>query len=160
MRYGYANPLDMNIVNAIALSIAADGMTIKDACEKHGITYNQLTHWRRTYKTVAEILELAKEDKFEALLDEIVTLAENSPRTPGAVAWTKMQIWAREKAAQMLLPAKYKTANVDLTSGGDKLEPAKIVNVDTKIEALISLAMARREQGLALPAPTVEELMG
>ncbi len=112
-------------------------------------------------------LARAREHGIETLLDTTLDIADN--QEPGLkiktdaegkvetveedmIAHRRLKIDTRIKLAQMLKPKTY-GPKVDITSGGEKLEPTQVN--DNRLQALVNLAANRKQQ--ALPAPKEDD---
>jgi hypothetical protein len=116
-------------------------------------------------------LTRAREFGVEVLLDEIEDIADDSSsdvyidyvgkgddRNPVAkvdgdvIRRASLRIETRIKKAQMLAPRRY-GPRVDVTSGGEKLEPGQVN--DNRLQAIVGV-VAQRKAAKALPKPEEE----
>ena len=106
----------------------------------------------------------AREFGMEAHVEDMIAIADNATddvyieydkndnpvaKIDGsAIQRAKVQIYAREKAAQMLSPKRF-GAKLDLTSGGKEL-PAPVNNTliqDNRVQSLLAIAADRKARG-------------
>lgn len=111
-------------------------------------SYPSWSRWMDESETFAMRLARAREAAFEALIEEMVEIADGD----GDHNDKRVRIIAREKVATMILPRRFGMQRMDITSGGKELPAAEVPARLDRIEALIALAAARA-RGHALPAP-------
>jgi hypothetical protein len=128
-----------------------------------------ILQWCSESPTLAARYAHAREAYVEHLLDETIDIAEDAcddieiytdPKTKrqyprlkaSSVKRAALRIATRESYARMVLPHKYGTQRMDVTSGGKALPAAS--GHDNRLDAILALAMSRRQ----LAAPSDEPI--
>lgn len=144
-------------------------------------SYATFKRWQRESETIASLVAHAREDMLEAMVEEIVEISDQRngdvyidydkdgnpvAKIDGdAIQRAKLRVYAREKAAAMMLPYRY-GQKLDVTSGGEKLASSDAPARLDKIEALLTLAASRARQHTLegptidiTPEPTIDDVM-
>lgn len=114
--------------------------------------------WSRNCIDFSERIERAREQGADALVSEMVDIADESSTdvyvehdkdgTPRAkvdgdvIQRAKLRIYAREQYAKLIAPKRF-GSKLDVTSGGDKL-PAPVTLQDNRVQSLIAIALQRK----------------
>lgn len=138
--------------------------------------------WRDENPLFSQRLARAREAYIEQLLEETIDIAEDAsddieiwtdpktkrqyPRLTGSsVKRAALRIQTRERFAILAMPEKYGTQRMDVTSGGKAL-PAPSEGRDNRLDAILALALSRRQQALpgnepidVTPEPSLDDVM-
>jgi hypothetical protein len=112
-------------------------------------SYGTLISWRSDNPDFEERIDKAREFGMEKLIDEIIAIADNAPLDKLELSKARVMIDARERAARLLAPKRFKNS-VDVTSNGKELPPALVMNRDERIQMLIMDAIERKRNAEAL----------
>jgi predicted transcriptional regulator len=121
---GYTEELADKICDAIAGSSKG----LNHHCKELGISPSMVYRWLEKNEGFRERYARAREDQADFVADEIVEIADDNSRDAeyyvggNHVQRAKLRVDARKWVASKLKPKKY-GEKLDLTTGGDKLQP-------------------------------------
>lgn len=125
-------------------ALLAEGRSLRSICELNGMpALRTVFYWLRTDEDFLHQYARAKEESADALIDEMVDIADQAEaivrkgaeKKSGAYAQTqKLRIDTRKWIASKLKPKKYGD-KLDLTSGGKAIKGNTIVFEDFRNEA-------------------------
>lgn len=128
----------------VICSLLAEGKSMRTVCAMDGMpAMSTVFEWLRKHEKFQEQYARAKEESADALIDEMVDIADQAEtivrkgaeKKSGAYAQTqKLRIDTRKWIASKLKPKKYGD-KLDLTSGGKAIKGNTIVFEDFKNEA-------------------------
>ena len=105
---------DKDAVSRLILDSMTGGMSMRQSCLKAGIGAATWIDWVNADPTLAERYARAREGLLDAMVDQILTLAdapvpvlENGATDPGMVRQRQLQIDARRWVLSKLAPSKY-----------------------------------------------------
>lgn len=124
--------------------------------------------WHFADTQLQDKLAQARQAGVETSLDEVGDIADGEMRTKEAIARARLRIETRVKMAQMIAPRKYAPMQKHADPDGNALPPTStsVQLGDNRVQALISMAMARKANGeqpaieaQAERTPTIDDLM-
>ena len=128
---------DREAVAKVVLDSMTSGMSMRQSCIKAGIGASTWIDWVNADPALAERYARAREGLLDAMVDQILTLADspvptldNGATDPGMVRQRQLQIDARRWVLSKLAPNKY----------GDRLD---VSVTDTRISISGALAAAQ-----------------
>ena len=105
----------------------------------------QFHGWMLEDEALSAQVERAREIAATGLLEDTFEIAEDVAQEKDAIAKAKLRIYQREMFAAKIAPKRF-GSKVDVTSGGDKLEPSQLN--DNRIQTLLSIAQRNRQKQL------------
>lgn len=89
-------------------SAIADGKTIRAAAKLPGMPSKaSIFRWLREHEEFQKLYEVATDERADAMIDEIVEIADNCKTDADSIRKAKLRIWARVEQAQKMKPKKY-----------------------------------------------------
>lgn len=121
----------------------ADGGSLRAVCAKAGMPSKATVfRWLRERQDFAALYEQATDDRADALIDEIVDIADKCPVDADAIRKAKLRIHARVEQAQRMKPRKY-GRQLQLTGEGGGAIHHKVQQLtDEELDAAIAQASA------------------
>jgi len=130
---------DREAVAKVVLDSMTSGMSMRQSCLKAGIGASTWIDWTVADRSLAERYARAREGLLDAMVDQILTLADapvptldNGATDPGMVRQRQLQIDARRWVLSKLAPNKY----------GDRLD-VSVTDQRISISGALQAAQAR-----------------
>lgn len=140
---GQPTKFTQEIADKICEEISTSNKSLRTICKELKITTTTVLRWLNNddIKEFRTQYARAKEEQADFLAEEILEIADDSSRDTKTIEkngqiveventeWinrSKLRVEARKWVASKLKPKKYGD-KIDLTSGGEKIEPTKIV---------------------------------
>jgi hypothetical protein len=103
-----------------------DGESLKGICEDKDMPARSTVHmWLANNEAFMDKYAKAKDTQADTLADEMQYIADNVIADKDAVAKARLQVDTRKWVAAKLKPKKYGD-KLDMTSGGEKLQPVLV----------------------------------
>lgn len=108
----------------------ADGGTLRSVCKKAGMPSKATVfRWLGEHAEFQKMYETATDERTDAMIDEIVDIADNCKPDADSIRKAKLRIHARVEQAQKMKPKKY-GAKMQLTGdGGGAIETKSTLDV-------------------------------
>lgn len=133
------------ITTAVAEAMVDTGKSLatvlKDGHEDR-VTQSTLHRWFTQHPELKTIIDDARTMMMEKAVEEIIEIADQSHATKGDAAKARVRIMARERAAVLMAPRRFKQVT-DVTTNDKPLEGGIVVN-DNRLQSLIYLAAERK----------------
>jgi hypothetical protein len=130
---------DREAVAKVVLDSMTSGMSMRQSCLKAGIGASTWIDWTVADRSLAERYARARESLLDAMVDQILTLADspvptldNGATDPGMVRQRQLQIDARRWVLSKLAPNKY----------GDRLD-VSVTDTRISISGALQAAQSR-----------------
>jgi len=159
--HSYSSEEVENIIEYVCGQIAAGRALSRVLSEDKGMpTGDTFWKWVQKQSTLADRVTQAREAGVEALLSEVIEIADTAngdayidhdkagkpiARIDGeAIQRSKLRVESRFKYAQMIAPRKYGD-KLDVTSGGEPLPPPSPLVIDARVQTIMLAAQRRRD---------------
>lgn len=167
------------LAREICSEIASTSRSLQALCAEndHWPALSTIFNWLNLHEDFQEQYARAKELQADLLAEEMLEISDDDngdayieygdsgpvAKLDGqSVQRSRLRVDTRKWLAGKMRPKKYGD-KLDLTSGGDKLPapaPAIQINVaETRVQAFLGIAMQRKELGVLLDEPTIDDLM-
>lgn len=121
----------------------ADGGSLRAVCSKAGMPSKATVfRWLAEHPDFQTMYEKATDDRADAMIDEIVDIADNCRVDADSIRKAKLRIHARVEQAQRMKPRKYGNKMQLTGDGGGAIHHKVQQMTDAELDAAIAAAAA------------------